>query len=59
MIFEHAKEPLYGRANKKMVLKSFGIQTLHEIFMDYHAPIIPKAMLAFYIIPQNASNSKN
>lgn len=49
-IFEHAKEPLYGRANKKMILKPFRIQTLHDIFTDYHAEITPKAMLAFYAI---------
>ena len=49
-IFEHAKEPLYGRANKKMILKPFGIQTLHDIFTDYKAPVTPKAMLAFYTI---------
>lgn len=49
-IFEHAKEPLYGRANKKMILKPFHIQTLNEIFTDYNAPITPKAMLAFYAI---------
>ncbi len=49
-IFEHAKEPLYGRANKKMILKPFGIQTLHDIFTDYNAKTTPKAMLAFYAI---------
>ena len=49
-IFEHAKEPLYGRANKKMVLKPFGIKTMHEIFTDYHVEITPKSMLAFYAI---------
>ncbi len=47
-IFEHAKEPLYGRANKKMILKPFGIGTLHEIFTDYQVKINPKSMLAFY-----------
>jgi AAA+ ATPase superfamily predicted ATPase len=49
-IFENAKEPLYGRANKKMVLKAFGINTLNEIFIDYQANITPKSMLAFYTI---------
>lgn len=49
-IFEHAKEPLYGRANKKMFLKPFSIQTLRDIFVDYHAPITSKSMLAFYTI---------
>ena len=49
-IFEHAKEPLYGRANKKMILKPFGIQTLNDIFTDYNAHLTPKAMLAFYTI---------
>ncbi len=49
-IFENAKEPLYGRANKKMMLKPFGVQTLHQIFIENHAQISPKEMLAFYTI---------
>lgn len=49
-IFEHAKEPLYGRANKKMILKPFHIHTLNDIFTDHNAPLTPKAMLAFYAI---------
>lgn len=49
-IFEHAKEPLYGRANKKMLLKPFNIKTLRDIFFDYHAPTTSQAMLDFYTI---------
>ena len=49
-IFEHAKEPLYGRANKKMILKPFGIEALYDIFTDFQAQITPKSMLAFYTI---------
>ena len=49
-IFENAKEPLYGRANKKMVLKPFDIDTLQTIYTDFQAPMLPRDMLAFYTI---------
>ena len=49
-IFEQAKEPLYGRANKKMYLKPFDINTLKNIFVDHQAPLLPRSMLAFYTI---------
>lgn len=49
-IFEQAKEPLYGRATKKMVLKSFTIETLHKIFKENSAKLSPETMLAFYAV---------
>lgn len=49
-IFEHAKEPLYGRADKKMILKPFSISTLHTIYSDHQASPSPRAMLAFYTL---------
>ena len=49
-IFEQAKEPLYGRADKKMILKPFSISTLHTIYSDHQATHSPRAMLAFYTL---------
>ena len=49
-IFENAKEPLYGRANRKLLLKSFKIKTLQTILNDTAGPIDAKSMLAFYAI---------
>ncbi len=49
-IFEHSKQPLYGRANRKMMLKAFNIPTLIEIFRDNNAPLVPENLLAFYTI---------
>ncbi|WP_440682512.1 ATP-binding protein [Cysteiniphilum halobium] len=49
-IFEHSKQPLYGRANRKMMLKGFNIPTLVEIFQDHNALPSPENLLAFYTI---------
>lgn len=48
--FERSKEPLYGRANKKMMLGPFNIDTLHKIFKENNVKLTPEAMLAFYAI---------
>ena len=34
-IFENAKEPLYGRATSKMVIKPFEISVIKQILHDY------------------------
>lgn len=49
-IFEHAKEPLYGRADNKMLLKPFSISTLHTIYSDYQGAASPRDMLSFYTL---------
>lgn len=49
-IFENAKEPLYGRADRKMILKGFNIKTLQQIFNDYQADMRARNLLAFYTI---------
>ena len=49
-IFEHAKEPLYGRADKKILLKPFNISTLHTIYSDHRANPSPQDMLSFYTL---------
>lgn len=49
-IFEHAKEPLFGRATGKIHVKAFTIPTLKEILSEYHPNYSNDDLLAFYII---------
>ena len=48
-IFEDKKEPLFGRANNKIHLKSFSVDTLKEILGDYHPDFTNEDLLFFYI----------
>jgi len=49
-IFEHAKEPLFGRATARLHLKAFTISTLKEILADYNPQYSNDDLLAFYMI---------
>lgn len=49
-IFEHAKEPLFGRATSRIHLKAFTISTLKEILSDYHKNYTKEDLLAFYLV---------
>ena len=49
-IFENSKEPLFGRATAKMIVKPFGIDTMKEILSDYHSKYTNEDLLAFYMI---------
>ncbi|HET8753982.1 MAG TPA: ATP-binding protein [Salinimicrobium sp.] len=49
-IFEHAKEPLFGRATGRIHLKEFTILTLKEIFADYYPDHNNSDLLAFYMV---------
>lgn len=49
-IFEHSKEPLFGRATQRIHLKELGIETLKEIIRDYHPGYTEEDLLAFYMI---------
>lgn len=49
-IFEHSKEPLFGRATARMTVKAFDIQTIKAILSDYHPRYTPEDLLAFYMI---------
>lgn len=49
-IFEHAKEPLFGRATSRIHLKAFTILTLKEILADHHPDYTNDDLLAFYLI---------
>ncbi|WP_202897989.1 ATP-binding protein [Hippea alviniae] len=48
-IFEDNKEPLYGRADKKIVLYPFDVNTLKEIYKDYEK-FDPYNFISFYAI---------
>jgi len=47
-IFENAKEPLFGRATKRIHLKAFDLATLKEILRDYNPEFTNEDLLAFY-----------
>ena len=49
-IFEDRKEPLFGRANNKIVLKAFSVETLKEILEDYAPTFVPDDLLSFYML---------
>ena len=49
-IFEDKKEPLFGRANHKIHLKPFTVQTLEEIFEEHHPSYSNDDLLSFYIL---------
>jgi len=49
-IFEDKKEPLFGRADMKMVLQPFNVDTLKKIYSDNAKAVNAKNFLAFYII---------
>jgi AAA+ ATPase superfamily predicted ATPase len=49
-IFENSKEPLFGRATARMIIKAFDIKTIKEILSDYHPDYTNEDLLAFYMI---------
>lgn len=49
-IFEHSKEPLFGRATQRIQLQAFSIQTIKEIYADYYPAYTPDDLLTFYMI---------
>jgi AAA+ ATPase superfamily predicted ATPase len=49
-IFEDKKEPLFGRANNKIHLKSFTIDTLKMILKENYPKYTNKDLLSFYIL---------
>ena len=48
-IFEDKKEPLFGRANNKIHLKAFNVNTLEEILKDNYPSYSKADLLSFYI----------
>ena len=49
-IFENHKEPLYGRATSKIIIKPFTINVIKEILKDYHPNYKNEDLLAFYMV---------
>ena len=49
-IFENSKEPLFGRATARIIVKEFDIKTIKEILSDYHPKYTNEDLLAFYMI---------
>lgn len=47
-IFQHSKEPLFGRSTAQLHLKPFNIRTIKEIISDYHQHYSAEDLLAFY-----------
>lgn len=48
-IFENSKEPLFGRANERLYVKPFSVETLQHVLATYHPKYKPEDLLAFYI----------
>ncbi len=49
-IFEDKEEPLFGRADQKMVLEPFTTDVLKQILSDYNPDYKPEDLLALYSI---------
>jgi len=49
-IFENSKEPLFGRATAKIILKPFDIQTIKQILGEHHQNYTADDLLAFYML---------
>ena len=49
-IFENSKEPLFGRATARLIVKEFDTKTIKEILSDYHPNYTNEDLLAFYMI---------
>jgi uncharacterized protein len=50
MIFEQTKEPLFGRATQRMLVKALNIETLKQILKDHYPTYTPEDLLTFYMI---------
>jgi len=49
-IFEDSKEPLYGRATSKIIIKPFSTTVLKQIISDFHPDCTTEDLLAFYMV---------
>jgi len=49
-IFENHKEPLYGRATSKIIVKPFTINVIKQILKDFNPNYKNEDLLAFYMI---------
>lgn len=49
-IFEDSREPLFGRANRQLLIKPFGTDTLKQILQDYNPGCSNEDLLALFSI---------
>ena len=49
-IFENNKEPLFGRATSKIMVKPFAIRVIKQILQDYNPDYKKEDLLAFYMV---------
>ena len=49
-IFENSKEPLYGRADRKIVLKPLGTNILKQIMSDHYPDYSNRDLLCFFML---------
>ena len=49
-IFENAKEPLYGRATSKIIIKPFATSVIKQILSDFKPDYTNEDLLAFYMV---------
>lgn len=49
-IFGNSKEPLFGRATARMIVRPFDIETTKKILSDYYPEYTNEDLLAFYMI---------
>lgn len=49
-IFENSKEPLFGRADRKILLKPLGVPVLKKIMTDHNPDFSPRDLLFFFIL---------
>ena len=49
-IFENSREPLFGRATSKIMVKPFAVSVIKQILSDFNPSYTPDALLAFYMI---------
>lgn len=49
-LFENSNEPLFGRADRKIVMKPLGVPILRRILEDHHPAYSPKDLLVFFLL---------
>lgn len=49
-IFEHKKEPLFGRLTSKITLQPFSVNVIKEILNDYNASYTSEDLLCLYML---------
>ncbi|GGH29972.1 ATP-binding protein [Sphingobacterium alkalisoli] len=49
-IFEHNKEPLFGRLTSKMIVQPFKVNVIKEILRDYNPDFEPEDLLCLYMV---------